>query len=67
MDFWKIVGIVFLICTIINLPFFVIELREDKQKKQMKDPEPVLVNKPDLPRTEIRRQDRGEYITKARN
>ena len=57
MDFWKIVGIVFLICTIINLPFFVIELRKDKQKKQMKDPEPVLVNKPDLPRTEKRRQD----------
>lgn len=39
MDFWKIAGIVFLLCTFINLPYFVMELREDKQKKQGKSAE----------------------------
>lgn len=34
MDFWIIALTVLLFCTLINLPFFLMELRNDKQKKQ---------------------------------
>lgn len=46
MDFWKIVGIVFLLCTIINLPYFVMELREDKQKKRAEEKKPAQPMEP---------------------
>jgi len=42
MDFWIIVGIVFLSCALINLPYFVMELREERRKKQEADCGTVL-------------------------
>ena len=39
MDFWITAVIVFLLCTAINLPFHVMEYREDQRKKQGKSAE----------------------------
>lgn len=52
MDFWIIVGIVFLFCALIDLPYFVMELREDKQKKQKEDRAPVRKEQPEEHRAE---------------